>query len=129
MSGGTLGDTGFGNASFYSGKIVFDEFLEEIASATQLGMAECVCRCVGGNVIAVGVDQAFADDDHAVLLALENTTDVFETLGLVERDFRKINQMRSVMRMIAAFGERSARGDPAGTAAHDFDDRYEIALA
>src|SRR5690606_1913248 len=99
------------------------------AGAAELGVAEGVGGGVSGDVVAVGVDETFADDDHAVFLALEDTADVLEALVLVERDFRKIDQVRRVVRVVAALGERGAGGDPAGGAAHDLDDRDEVALA
>ena len=37
--------------------------------------------------------------------------------------------MRRVVRVVAALGQRGTRGDPAGVAAHDLEDRDEIVLA
>ena len=56
-------------------------------------------------------DQAFADDDHAVLLALEDAFYVFEALGLVERNLREIDEVRGIVRVILALREGGAGGN------------------
>jgi hypothetical protein len=64
-----------------------------------------------------------------VLLALEDAADVIEELLLGEGNLGEIDEVRGIVRVVAALGERGAGGDPAGVATHDLDDGNEVALA
>src|SRR5690606_24994942 len=118
-----------GGAGLDAGQVGFDEALEEVGGAAELGVAEGVGGLSGRDVVAIGINQTFADDDEAVFLALEDALHVGDELLGGEGDFGQEDDVRRVVRMVAALGEGGAGGDPAGVAAHDFEDGNEVALA
>src|SRR5690606_6220930 len=61
--------------------------------------------------------------------ALQHATDVLEDFFLVEGNLGQENEVRRIVRVVAALGEGGTGGNPAGGTAHDLDDRNEIALA
>src|SRR5690606_26467909 len=101
---------------------------EEVGGTTQLGVTEGVGGLGGGDVVAIGVDEAFADDDHAGLLAFEDALHVGDELLLGEGDLGEEDDVRGVVGVVATFGEGGTGGDPAGVAAHDLDDLHEVVL-
>jgi len=128
VGGGALDEAGLGDADLHAGDVGADDVGEDVAGAAELGVAEGVGLAVSGEVVAVGIDEALGDDDGAELLALEDALHVLEDLGLVERDLGEEDDVRGVVRVVAALGEGGAGGDPAGAAAHDLDDGDEVAL-
>jgi hypothetical protein len=128
VGGGALGDTEAGHAGLRA-NLRLDDVLEGFADATELGMAGIGTAGLDRDIVAVLVDEAFAHDDDAVLLALQHAADVLNELLVGERDFREIDEVRRIVRVVAALGQRGAGGEPAGVAAHDLDERHEVALA
>ena len=59
-------------------------------------MAEGVGLGFRGEVVAIGIDEAFGDDDLAELLALEGAADVLEDLLLVEGDLGEKDEVRRI---------------------------------
>jgi len=72
-------------------------------------MAESVGLRVSGEVVAVGVGETFRDDDLAEFFALQHAFDVLDNLGLVEGNLGKEDEVRRIVRVIAAFREARLR--------------------
>ena len=128
-NGGTLSNAEFGGAGFNAGEIGFDEALQVFGGATELSVTERVGGFSGGDIVAIGVHEAFADHDVAELLALERALHVGDELLRGEGHLGEENDVGRIVRVVAAFGERGASSDPAGVAAHDFENGNEVTLA
>ena len=105
MGGAALQEAGIRDADLDAREVGLDEVLEELAGAAQLGMAEGVSRRISRDVVAVGVGETLGDDDLAELLALQDAADVLEALLLVKGNLGEIDQVRRVVRLVAAFRE------------------------
>ncbi len=124
-----LGDTELGGAGFDAGEVGFDEALQEIGGTAELSVAEGIGGFRGGDIVAIRIDEAFADDDQTVFLALEGALHVGNELLMGEGNLGEEDDVGRIVRMVPAFGEGGARGDPTRVAAHDFENGDEIALA
>ena len=128
MGGRALGDPEAGDAGLRA-DLRLDQILHQFADAAELGVTGRIGRgSLDGDVVAVLVHETLAGDDDAVLLALEDAADVVEELLVGEGNLGEVNQVRWVIRVVAALGEGRAGGEPAGVAAHDLDDGDEVAL-
>ena len=87
VGGGALGDAGLAGAGFDTGEVLLDEIFEIIASTTKLGVTKGIGGLGSRNVVAVGINQALANDDEAVFLALEDALHVGNEFFRRERDF------------------------------------------
>lgn len=129
VGGGALGHAELDGAGLEGGEVLLDEGLEVVAGAAELGVAKGVGGLGGGDVVAVGIDEAFAYDDEAGFFAFEDALDVVDKFLGAEGDLGEVDEVGGVVRVVAAFGEGGAGGDPAGVAAHDLDDLDEVVLA
>ena len=126
---GSLGDAEFGGASFDARDIGFDETLEEVGGAAELGVSESVRGFSGGHVVAIGINEPFAHHNEAVFFTLQGALHVGDEFLVREGHLRKQNDVGRIVRKVPAFSEGGSGGDPASVAAHDFEDGHKIALA
>ncbi len=73
-------------------------------------MAEGIGGAVGVDVVAIGIDEAFADDHEAEFLAREDAFHIGRELFRAEGHFGQKDDVRRVVRVVAALGERGAGG-------------------
>ena len=75
---------------------------------------------VRANLVAFGVFQTFAYDDNAAAVLGDSFCYLRNKFFFFKRYFRQQDNVRRVFGF--AFGEDGAGGNPAGSAAHHFDD-------
>jgi hypothetical protein len=101
-------------------EILLDDVRHHRRHAAQLGMAESVAGAGVGQELALGVAHALGDHDGAIAEGLDGVFHFLQELFLPERHLGEQDHVRRIA--LGARRETAGGRNPAGVAAHDFQD-------
>ena len=128
VSGRALGIAEFHRACLEV-ELALDDGCERVGGSGEHRVSKGIeAGFIGANFFAGFVLHTFATDDHAVLVFGDHILHPIEECSLIQGDFWQHDDVRWVGR-IALFGQDSSSSDPAGGAAHDFDDAARAVIS